>query len=209
MWGYAVTLRVKGRFAMDDVQLYGRVDQSLRAFVTTDAAVYPVGEGGTAAVKVTVATTGSAPLGEPVTVAYRTGGGTAEPGKDYTPVSGTLTFPAGTASGTSRTVKVTTLKAKTAKPAGTIPLQLTVTGAKAPAENPQIVVDAHGLPYLDSRLLVKKRVADPLSRMSLEEKAGQMTRAERGAMTAPGDVAAYALGSCCPAAPSPTRITCC
>ncbi|WP_225079613.1 glycoside hydrolase family 3 N-terminal domain-containing protein [Streptomyces sp. CoT10] len=197
MWGYAVTLPtgVKGRFAMDDVQLYGRADQSLRASVTTDAAVYPVGGGGTAAVKVTVATTGSAPLDEPVAVAYRTGGGTAEPGKDYTPVSGTLTFPAGTASGTSRTLKVTTLRPKAAKPAGTIPLQLTVTGAKAPAETPQIVVDAHGLPYLDSRLPVKKRVADLLSRMSLEEKAGQMTQAERGAMTAPGDIAVYALGS--------------
>ena len=37
-----------GQFAMDDVELYGRADQSLRASVTTDAAVYPVKEGGTA-----------------------------------------------------------------------------------------------------------------------------------------------------------------
>lgn len=63
MWGYAVTLPVgvKGLFAMDDVELYGRADQALRAHVTTDAAVYPVREGGTATVSVTVATTGSAP----------------------------------------------------------------------------------------------------------------------------------------------------
>ncbi|MET8245908.1 glycoside hydrolase family 3 N-terminal domain-containing protein [Streptomyces sp. NPDC005202] len=197
MWGYAVTLpaSVKGRFAMDDVELYGKADQSLRASVTTDSAVHPVKEGGTATVKVTVATTGSAPIDEPVSVTYETMGGTAEPGKDYTPVSGTLTFPAGTASGTSRTIQVPTLKDRSAEPAETIPLKLTVTGAKAPTETPQVVVDAHGLPYLDSRLPVQNRVADLLSRMSLEEKAGQMTQAERAALTDQGDIATYALGS--------------
>ncbi|MFE7171877.1 carbohydrate binding domain-containing protein [Streptomyces sp. NPDC057616] len=197
MWGYAVTLPVgvKDQFAMDDVELYGKADQSLRASVTTDAAVHPVKEGGTATVKVTLATTGAAPVEEPVTVAYETAGGTAEPGKDYVPVSGTLTFPAGTASGTSRTVTVRTLKDKAAEPAETIPLKLTVTGAKPPAETPQVVVDAHGLPYLDPKLPVKKRVDDLLSRMSLEEKAGQMTQAERGAVGEGGDVAAYDLGS--------------
>ncbi|MFJ9868731.1 glycoside hydrolase family 3 protein [Streptomyces sp. NPDC101165] len=197
MWGYAVTLPVgvKGRFAMDDVELYGRADQSLRANVTTDSAVYPVEEGGTAAVKVTVATTGSAPIDDPVTVSYETAGGTADPGKDYTPVSGTLTFPAGTASGTSRTIEVPTLRDKTAESAETVPLALTVTGAKAPAETPQVVVDAHGLPYLDAKLPVRKRVADLVSRMSLAEKAGQMTQAERGAVGGGGDIATYALGS--------------
>ncbi|MFH8772943.1 glycoside hydrolase family 3 protein [Streptomyces sp. NPDC017958] len=197
MWGYAVTLPVgvKGRFAMDDVELYGRADQSLRANVTTDAAVYPVKEGGTAAVKVTVATTGSAPIDDPVTVAYETAGGTADPGKDYTPVSGTLTFPAGTASGTSKTIEVPTLRDKAAESAETVPLGLTVTGAKAPAETPQVVVDAHGLPYLDAKLPVRKRVADLVSRMSLAEKAGQMTQAERGAVGDGGDIATYALGS--------------
>lgn len=57
------------------------------------------------------------------------------------------------------------------------------------------MVDAHGLPYLNSALPVKKRVADLLSRMSLAEKAGQMTQAEREAVTTPGDIAAYGLGS--------------
>ncbi|MFI9648009.1 glycoside hydrolase family 3 protein [Streptomyces sp. NPDC052040] len=197
MWGYAVTLPVgvQGGFAMDDVELYGRADQSRRASVTTDAAVYPVKGGGTARVGVTVATTGSAPLGEPVTVAYITGGGTAVPGSDYTPVRGTLTFPAGTPSGATRTIEVRTLRNRTAEPAGTVPLALTVTGAKAPAETPQVVVDAHGLPYLDSGLPVRRRVADLLSRMSPEEKAGQMTQAERAGLTTPGDIAAYGLGS--------------
>ncbi|PWI15356.1 glycosyl hydrolase [Streptomyces sp. Act143] len=195
-WGYAVTLPVgtPGRFAMDGVELYGKADQSLRANVLTDAAVYPVQEGKTASVAVTVATTGSAPLDEPVTVAYATVGGSASTG-DYTPVEGEFTFPAGTASGTTRRIEVRTAKDRDAEAAETIPLKLTVTGAKPPAETPQIVIDAHGLPYLDSRLPVQRRVADLLSRMSLEEKAGQMTQAERGAVGTGGDIAAYALGS--------------
>ncbi|MEV6529761.1 glycoside hydrolase family 3 N-terminal domain-containing protein [Streptomyces sp. NPDC051639] len=197
MWGYAVTLPVgvKGHFAMDDVELYGKADQSLRASVNADSAVYPVKEGGSATVKLSVATTGSAPLDEPVTVAYESAGGTAESGKDYTPVKGEITFPAGTASGASRTIRVSTLKDRSAEAAETIPLKLTVTGAKAPAETPQVVIDAHGLPYLDPKLSVRKRVADLVSRMSLEEKAGQMTQAERGAIGAGGDIASYDLGS--------------
>ncbi|MGW1556757.1 glycoside hydrolase family 3 protein [Streptomyces sp. NPDC002144] len=198
MWGYALTLPVgvKGEFAMDDVELYGRADQSLRASVTTDSAVHPVREGGTATVKVTLATTGSAPVDDPVTVHYETAAtGTATPGKDYTPVSGTLTFPAGTASGATRTITVPTLKDRSAETAETIPLKLTVTGAKPPAETPQIVIDAHGLPYLDAKLPLGKRVADLLSRMSLAEKVGQMTQAERGAVGEGADVTAYDLGS--------------
>ncbi|KQX79926.1 glycoside hydrolase family 3 N-terminal domain-containing protein [Streptomyces sp. Root1310] len=197
-WGYALTLPVgvKGDFAMDGVELYGRADQSLRAAVTTGAAVYPVEEGRAAAVELTVATTGAAPLGDPVTVAYETAAtGTAEPGKDYTPVTGTVTFPAGTPSGATRTVTVPTLKDKRAESAETVPLRLTVTGARPPAENPQVVVDAHGLPYLNAKLPVKKRVADLLSRMSLAEKAGQMTQAERGAIGTGADIASYDLGS--------------
>lgn len=197
MWGYALTLPtgVKGAFAMDDVELYGKADPALSAKVTTDAAVYPVKEGGSAAVKIGLATTGSAPITEPVTVDYTTGGGTADSGTDYTPVSGTVTFPAGTESGASRTLSVTTRKDKAGEPAETIPVKLTVTGAKAPTETPQVVIDAHGLPYLDARLPVKKRVADLLSRMSPEEKAGQMTQAERNALGSQGDIASYGLGS--------------
>ena len=199
IWGYALTLPtgISGQFAMDGVELYGKADQLLRASVTTGSAVYPVKEGGTAKVGVTVGTTGSAPLTDPVTVTYETTtGGTASDGSDYTPVRGELTFPAGTASGTSRTIQVPTRKDKAAEPAETIPLKLTVTGARAPAETPRIVIDAHGLPYLNGKLPVKKRVADLLSRMSLAEKAGQMTQAERGALAAtPGDIAFYDLGS--------------
>ncbi|MFI5552551.1 glycoside hydrolase family 3 N-terminal domain-containing protein [Streptomyces sp. NPDC051738] len=196
-WGYAVTLPVgtKDQLAMDGVELYGKADQSLKASVRTDSAVYPTDEGGTATARLTVGTIGDTALDEPVTVTYETTGGTGDPGKDYTPVTGTVTFPAGTASGATREIRVPTLRDRSAEPAETIPLKLTVTGAKAPAETPQIVVDAHGLPYLDSELPVRKRVADLLSRLSLEEKAGQMTQAERGALTTSGDIATYALGS--------------
>ncbi|WP_420036356.1 glycoside hydrolase family 3 protein [Streptomyces sp. cg28] len=198
MWGYAVTLPTgsTSQFAMDGVELYGKADPALRASVTTDAAVYPVKEGGSAKVKLSVTTTGNVPVADDVTVAYATEGGTATAGKDYTPVSGTVTFPAGTASGATKTVTVATGKDREkAENAETIPLKLTVTGAKAPAETPQVVVDAHGLPYLDAKLPVKKRVADLVSRMSLAEKAGQMTQAERGGVGAGGDVSSYDLGS--------------
>ncbi|WP_329286469.1 glycoside hydrolase family 3 protein [Streptomyces sp. NBC_00691] len=202
MWGYAVTLPTggPGAFALDGVELYGTAEPALNTKVVTRSVVHPVDEGGTATVDVSVATTGSGPTGEPVTVAYTTesGGsepGGAEPGKDYRPVTGSVVFPAGTPSGTTRSIAVQTLEDGAAEAAETIPLRLTVDGAKAPAENPLVVVNAHGLPYLDTRLPVRKRVADLLSRMSLAEKVGQMTQAERNALRAPGDIAGYALGS--------------
>ncbi|MCX2180337.1 glycoside hydrolase family 3 C-terminal domain-containing protein [Streptomyces sp. SKN60] len=199
MWGYAVTLPTGapgGRFALDGVELYGKADPALNTRVVTGAVVHPVDEGGTARIDVSVATTGSQPTGEPVTVAYTTDdGGPAQPGTDYTPVSGTLVFPAGTPSGTTRSITVTTLKDGSAEEAETIPVKLTVDGAKAPAETPVVAVNAHGLPYLDARLPVRKRVADLLSRMTLQEKAGQMTQAERNALRSPGDIAGYDLGS--------------
>ncbi|WP_055601917.1 glycoside hydrolase family 3 N-terminal domain-containing protein [Streptomyces aureus] len=202
MWGYAVTLPTggPGSFALDGVELYGTAEPALNTKVVTKSVVHPVDEGGTARVDVSVATTGFGPIGEPVTVTYGTeSGGTepggAEPGKDYRPVTGSVEFPAGTPSGTTRSITVQTLKDGTAESAETIPLRLTVDGAKAPAETPLVVVNAHGLPYLDARLPVRKRVADLLSRMSLAEKAGQMTQAERNALKAQGDIAGYALGS--------------
>ncbi|MEV5963009.1 glycoside hydrolase family 3 N-terminal domain-containing protein [Kribbella sp. NPDC051952] len=196
MWGYAITMPVgsPGEFAIDQVEIYGKADPALKASVVTDAGVYPVKEGGTAQVKVSVATTGSTPLEEPVTVDYKTGTGSAG-ADDYTPVAGTITFPAGTASGTSQTVAITTRKDRTAEAAETIPLELTVTGAKAPATQPVVVINAHDLPYLNAKLPLKKRVDDLLGRMTLAEKVGQMTQAERNALRSRTDIASYALGS--------------
>ncbi|WP_290866599.1 glycoside hydrolase family 3 protein [Hamadaea sp.] len=55
-------------------------------------------------------------------------------------------------------------------------------------------VHAAGLPYQDPSLPVATRVADLLSRMTLDEKIGQMTQAERGSASAT-DVTTYRLGS--------------
>ncbi|MET7340672.1 glycoside hydrolase family 3 protein [Streptomyces sp. NPDC087866] len=197
MWGYALTLPpgTPGTFAMDGVELYGKADAALKASVVTGAAVVPVKQGASAALGLTVTTTGSVPLDEPVTVAYETKGGTAKAGTDFTPVSGTYTFPAGTASGTTHKVTVATRKVSGPASAKTIPLDVTVTGARPPKENPQAVIDAHGLPYQNAKLPVKQRVADLLSRMSPAEKAGQMTQAERNALGSQGDIATYDLGS--------------
>ncbi|MFE3379809.1 glycoside hydrolase family 3 N-terminal domain-containing protein [Streptomyces anulatus] len=197
MWGYALTLPGggPGTFALDAVELYGKADPALTASVVTDTTVRPVRNGDSADIGLSVATTGSLPTQEPVTVTYATKGGTAEAGKDYTPVTGSHTFPAGTASGTTHRITVRTAKASKPSGARTIPLEVTVTGAKAPKENPQVVIDAHGLPYQNAKLPVKQRVADLLGRMSPAEKAGQMTQAERNALRAPGDIAAYDLGS--------------
>ncbi|WP_235834708.1 glycoside hydrolase family 3 protein [Actinomadura logoneensis] len=49
-------------------------------------------------------------------------------------------------------------------------------------------------PYLDARRPVRDRVEDLLRRMTLDDKLGQMTQAERGGAT-PADVTAYRLGS--------------
>ncbi|MFU8851151.1 glycoside hydrolase family 3 protein [Micromonospora sp. SL1-18] len=64
---------------------------------------------------------------------------------------------------------------------------VTALGAPAPAT-------AAGYPYQDPTLPVATRVADLLSRMTLDEKIGQMTQAERGSVTA-SDITAYRLGS--------------
>ena len=60
-------------------------------------------------------------------------------------------------------------------------------GAAAPAA-------ADRQPYSDPTLPVATRVADLMSRMSLDDKLGQMTQAERAAVS-PADVTTYRLGS--------------
>lgn len=65
------------------------------------------------------------------------------------------------------------------------------TKAGAPA-----AVPLHGLPYENPNLPIPKRVADLLGRMTLVEKVGQMTQAERGAIDAnPSLITSQKLGS--------------
>jgi len=49
--------------------------------------------------------------------------------------------------------------------------------------------------YLDSTAYLDDRVEDLLGRMTLDEKIGQMTQAERGALTSASDIRTYRLGS--------------
>jgi beta-glucosidase len=59
-----------------------------------------------------------------------------------------------------------------------------------------VVINANGLPYLDRGRPVEQRVADLLGRMTIEEKVGQMTQAERAAVASdPTLVAQWRLGS--------------
>lgn len=66
-----------------------------------------------------------------------------------------------------------------------------VSGATSVAAAPA----HHGPAYLDASQPVAVRVHDLMSRMSLDDKLGQMTQAERAAITDPADIATYRLGS--------------
>jgi len=147
---------------------------------TVRADVVTVADGGTARLTVTLT---SRPAGAaPVTVAWRTGRGSATAGKDYRPVSGTVTFPAGAPVGATRRISVPTTRTRGGETAETIPVQLSVRGGTLAGAQPSVVVGAHGLAYLDAALPVADRVRDLLGRMTLAEKIGQMTQAERSAV---------------------------
>src|ERR1043166_5833325 len=68
--------------------------------------------------------------------------------------------------------------------------------ALLPAAQSATTAPSAPLPYRDAKLPVDQRVADLLGRMSLEEKIGQMTQAERGAVAGdPDQIRALRLGS--------------
>ena len=150
--------------------------------VATDQPVYTVAEGGTARVGVTVTTADGRPLAADTAVAYST---TA----DVAPASGTVRFRAGTASGTTQWLDLAARQDRNAETAQAADLQVGDQTAT-------VVVNANGFPYLDRRQPIHKRVADLLGRMTLEEKIGQMTQAERGAVfDDPSLIAEWQLGS--------------
>lgn len=165
------------------------------AAVVSAEPVVLVDDGDTAAVTVSVRTADGGALAEPVTVRWRTGSGTATVDADYDAGSGAVEFAAGTPSGAERTIEIRIRQSGTGETAETLPLSLDSRDAKVSAD-PTVVVRAHGLPYLDKRLSTEKRVADLVSRMTLAEKVGQMTQAERGSVTGdPAIIAELGLGS--------------
>jgi len=198
MRGFALTEpagSANGEFDVDQFAVYGINTGTLGAHVSTAQAVYAVNPGGTATVGVTLTTDGGKALDHDVTVNYALGGGSATAGTDYTDTTGSLTFATGSASGSTQSFTVQTLPNTTASTAKAIPIQLTPAGADVTADNPVVVINAHGLPYLDSSLPIATRVQDLLSRMTLEEKIGQMTQAERGDLAHQSDITTAALGS--------------
>ncbi|HZM77232.1 MAG TPA: glycoside hydrolase family 3 N-terminal domain-containing protein [Candidatus Limnocylindrales bacterium] len=171
--------------------LPGHAAAAPQAGLTVAAAnpVYIIAEGDQARVGITVTTGDGAPLSAATAVSYRTTTGTAQAGSDYTPAQGWLTFPAGTASGTTKFVNVATQRDRDAETAETV-------GFEADGAVSTIVINANDLPYLNAKLPVDKRVNDLLARMTLEEKIGQMTQAERGAVANnPSLIAQWQLGS--------------
>jgi beta-glucosidase len=192
MWGYAVNITPgEGKLVLDDVVLFGSA--SPRAAVVKDA--YVVDPGGTVNVGVAANQPGGGPLSADVTVSYKIGGGTAEAGTDYTATDGSITFPAGSPSGTVKNIEIKTTANTTPSVGKTIPVKITATGASVTAAEATVVINAHGLPYLDAKLPVAQRVADVMSRMSLADKVGQMTQAERNAVGNGSEIVRYRLGS--------------
>ncbi len=59
----------------------------------------------------------------------------------------------------------------------------------------ELAVTVSAQTYLDSTATVEARVQDLLSRMTLEEKIGQMTQADRGQLNSTEDIGLYFLGS--------------
>lgn len=160
--------------------------------------VYLVHDGQTAQVGLTITTASGGALDRAVTVQYQTGAAltvgsgsaaktlpsTALPGIDYKQISGSVTFPAGTTSGTVMTFAVVTRHRSQPSEAKTINTSLSSTDpATTMADPPTVVIDAHGLPYLNASLPISRRVSDLISRMSLPEKVGQMTQADRDMFT--------------------------
>ncbi|WP_454850785.1 glycoside hydrolase family 3 N-terminal domain-containing protein [Promicromonospora soli] len=154
-----------------------------------------VEDGATATVTLSVQAADGGTLAEPVAVDWRTGSGTATADADYDAGSGTVEFAAGTPSGTERTIEIRTRESASGETAETVPVSLESQDAVVSAD-PTVVVRAHDLPYLDGRLSTEERVADLMSRMTLAEKAGQMTQAERGSVAGdPEVITELGLGS--------------
>lgn len=197
-WGYALTFVPNTanpvRWAVDDVQLYGSAVPAPTAVVAPAQDVVLVEPGATAQVPVVLTTTDGAPLPADVMVGYAGTDGTAEAGTHYDALDGTLTFPAGTASGATQTVEVVTHATAAQDDARTLEVTLTATGA-AVDRSPRVVLDAVGAPYLDADRPTAERVEDLLGRMTLAEKVGQMTQAERLGLQSPTQIGSLGLGS--------------
>ncbi|GGF15523.1 glycoside hydrolase family 3 N-terminal domain-containing protein [Subtercola lobariae] len=198
-WGFAITFApgkpTSTGWAVDDAQIYGTPAQAANLTVSSSKDVYIVNPGETASVGLTLTTSNGDALTSPVTVKYSPGSGTAAIGTNVEDFTGSVTFPAGAASGSTQNFDVKTLATSGGDQSRSIPVVLDAAGAQLPASAPRVVINAHGLPYLDSSLPIATRVDDLMSRMTLAEKVGQMTQAERLGLSSPSQIADLGLGS--------------
>ncbi|HBX68549.1 MAG TPA: hypothetical protein DEH25_03975 [Chloroflexi bacterium] len=93
-WAFGST-EYAGTLYLDDVQICGFAPPPERK-IAFDQAKFNVAEGSTAEIVVSLNVTATFPI----TVSYRTAESYATPGRDYTPVAGTLVIPAGNFSAT-------------------------------------------------------------------------------------------------------------
>ena len=195
MWGFAINLpaNATGHLVFDDFAVYGHPTPTYAAVKST----YLIDPGQTASVGVHLGLKDGVALTDPVTVHYVVGGAgsTAVAGTDFTAASGDLTFPAGSTNATVQSVPVATTDSSGAATAKTILIALSSDDADLTGAQPSAVINAHGYPYLDATKTVAVRVADLMSRMSVADKVGQMTQAERAAVGDGTDITTYRLGS--------------
>ncbi len=195
MWGFAINLpgNSTGHLVFDDFAVYGHPTPTYAAVKTT----YLVDQGQTASVGVHLGLKDGVALTDPVTVHYVVGGAgsTAVAGTDFTAASGDLIFPAGSTNATVQSIPVATTTTSGAATAKTILIALSSDDANLTGAQPSVVINAHGYPYLDATKSTDVRVADLMSRMSLADKVGQMTQAERAAVGDGTDITTDRLGS--------------
>ena len=136
------------RWLRDYVYLGSRLVATVASpSVTFDftAASSSVGEaGGSVTVTVRMTTRNAQPTTTPVAVSYGTVNGTAVAGSDYTAVSNTINLPAGTASGTTRTIVVPILNDAVFEP-----LQEAFTIALSNAVNAGVGAGTHSVTIRD------------------------------------------------------------
>ncbi len=199
IWGYAIGTdgAKKGSYYLDNVALYGKGGGTTPTTqdVTLNFAksFYAVNEGETANIGVTIDVTAT----KEITVNYTIAAGTATDGKDYTATAGMLTFKAGSLPGSVQTITVKVLTDTESEVAETVAVALAETSGKlGKTASAKVVINAHGLDYLNSSLSIDKRVSDLLSRMTVKEKVGQMTQIDHSVLQGkPEVIATTYLGS--------------
>ncbi|GAA2243741.1 hypothetical protein GCM10010401_16030 [Rarobacter faecitabidus] len=180
-WGYSVTFpagTAATGYKIDSIEAYGGATSADDIELTLSPAVTLVDAGDDAVVTIAATTTDGQPLAQDVEVNYNTVDGSAVEGTDYTAASGTVTFEAGSESGTTQTFTVETTESSAPSVAKSISVQLNSANASASGDG-RIVINAHGFPYLNSSLSDEARASDLVGRMTNEEKIGQMAQAER------------------------------